>query len=107
MKYYKNIESFIFFIFSVAKIRETGLRDRLVKRWAARTPECRTDILVIDPVNIYEAAPAFLLLLFGVILGISICSVERIMYCKKYHDHGIKKKLINIYSKACILKKKK
>ncbi|OXU31793.1 hypothetical protein TSAR_009461, partial [Trichomalopsis sarcophagae] len=62
----------------VAKIRETGLRARLVKRWAARTPECRTDILVIDPISIYEAAPAFLLLVFGMVLGITICSIERI-----------------------------
>ncbi|XP_023245946.1 uncharacterized protein LOC111643068 [Copidosoma floridanum] len=53
----------------LAKIRETGLRIRQVHRWAARTPECRSDILVMDPINIYEAAPAFLLYLFGIMLG--------------------------------------
>ncbi|XP_031780583.1 ionotropic receptor 75a-like [Nasonia vitripennis] len=83
----------------VAKIRETGLRARLVKRWAAKTPECRTDILVIDPINIYEAAPAFLLLVFGMVLGITICSIERILFCKKHHDHGIKRKLRNLFTK--------
>ncbi|XP_058790929.1 uncharacterized protein LOC131664080 [Phymastichus coffea] len=90
-----------------ARVRETGLRARLIHRWSARTPECRTDILVIDPVSIYEAAPAFLLLLFGVGLGIFICCSERIIFCKKYHDHGIKRKLKNFFLKMRKLKKNK
>ncbi|XP_023316838.1 uncharacterized protein LOC111694150 [Trichogramma pretiosum] len=91
----------------IAKIREIGLRTRLVKRWAARAPECRTDILVIDPVTIYEAAPAFLLLIFGIIFGVFLCTIERITYCKKYHDHGVKKKLHKILSRFYATEKKK
>ena len=91
----------------IAKIREIGARSRLIKRWAARPPECRTDILVMDPINIYETALAFILLAFGIIIGISIFTFERIRYCKKYHDHGIKRKLRKIFHHLCTVKKRK
>ena len=87
----------------IAKIRELGLRSRLVQRWAARTPHCRKDIMVIDPLTIYETAAAFLLLLFGAIIGIALFVIERINYCKRFYDQrkimSKKSKIQAIYPK--------
>ncbi|KAJ8673009.1 hypothetical protein QAD02_004270 [Eretmocerus hayati] len=91
----------------IAKLRELGLRKRLVNRWAAREPQCRTDVLTMDPVTIYETAPAFLLLIFGVVVGLSICTIERLIYCKKYNNHDVKKKMKTMMMKISSLKKKK
>ena len=59
-------------------MRENGLRTRQIKIWAAREPQCRSDVLSMDPVTIYEAAPAFLLLSFGFFLSLVFCNVEKI-----------------------------
>lgn len=91
----------------MAKIREIGIRSRQIYKWAARTPKCRTDILDIDPLTIYEVAPAFLLLAFGLILSFFFCLFEKFFFVKKYQTDDIMGKLYSLFNDILKMKKKK
>ena len=59
-----------------------GLRQRLLKRWTARKPLCRKDILVVEGITIYESALALIVLTIGAILSVVIYLAENIVF---YH----------------------
>ncbi|KAL0105244.1 hypothetical protein PUN28_016714 [Cardiocondyla obscurior] len=62
------------------KMFNTGLRDRQIKYWSSRKPQCQLDTLSTRSISIYETAPALLLLVFGVLSGSMICVVENLVY---------------------------
>ncbi|XP_076664876.1 ionotropic receptor 75a-like [Andrena cerasifolii] len=64
----------------LTKMRNIGLQNREWKRWSARRPFCPSNLLIAEPLSIYEAAPIFVF--FSVSVGISllICVVENILY---------------------------
>ncbi|XP_036149728.1 ionotropic receptor 75a [Monomorium pharaonis] len=64
----------------LSKMFNTGLRDRQVKYWSSRKPQCTLDTLSTRSISIYETAPALLLLVFGVTIGSIICIAENIIY---------------------------
>ena len=76
----------------MAKMYDTGIRKRQLKRWTARVPLCRKDILVVDSITIYETAPALILLAFGMILSIIICIFENIVF---YHLQNVENRFKN------------
>lgn len=78
--------------FSFSRLRENGLRARQIRKWTAREPQCRSDVMNMDPVTIYEAAPAFLLLCFGLCIAFMICNAENmVMYKHKFTKRRIKR----------------
>ncbi|KAL6441403.1 hypothetical protein ACFW04_003550 [Cataglyphis niger] len=62
------------------KMFNTGLRDRQIKYWSSRKPQCQLDTLSTRSISIYETAPALILLAFGMLVGCGICIVENIVY---------------------------
>jgi len=68
------------FFFRLSKMFNTGLRDRQIKYWSSRKPQCTLDTLSTRSISIYETAPALILLAFGTLFGCIICIVENIIY---------------------------
>ncbi|CAK9805090.1 Ionotropic receptor 75a [Anthophora plagiata] len=64
----------------LSKIRNVGLHKRELKRWTARKPFCPNNLLIAEPLSIYEAAPIFIFLCIAVALSILICIIENIIY---------------------------
>ncbi|XP_018339201.1 PREDICTED: uncharacterized protein LOC108746756 [Trachymyrmex septentrionalis] len=64
----------------LSKMFNTGLRDRQIKYWSSRKPQCTLDTLSTRSISIYETAPALILLAFGVLVGGIICFIENIIY---------------------------
>ncbi|KYN18291.1 hypothetical protein ALC57_09398 [Trachymyrmex cornetzi] len=64
----------------LSKMFNTGLRDRQIKYWSSRKPQCTLDTLSTRSISIYEIAPALILLAFGVLVGGIICFIENIIY---------------------------
>ncbi|CAD1469411.1 unnamed protein product, partial [Heterotrigona itama] len=62
------------------KMFNTGLRNRQIKRWSSRKPQCQPDTLSTRSITIYETAPALILLAFGILVAVIICIVENIVY---------------------------
>lgn len=58
----------------------TGLRNRQIKHWSSRKPQCQPDTLSTRSITIYETAPALILLAFGIIVAGTICIVENIIF---------------------------
>ncbi|PBC29009.1 hypothetical protein APICC_09986 [Apis cerana cerana] len=53
----------------LTKMFNTGLRNRQIKYWSSRKPECQLDTLSTRSITIYEIAPALILLAFGIIVA--------------------------------------
>ena len=68
------------FFFRLSKMFNTGLRDRQIKYWSSRKPQCTLDTLSTRSISIYETAPALVLLAFGVLIGGIICFIENMIY---------------------------
>ncbi|XP_025157243.1 uncharacterized protein LOC105184270 isoform X1 [Harpegnathos saltator] len=49
----------------LSKMFNTGLRDRQIKFWSSRKPQCQLDTLSTRSISIYETAPALILLVSG------------------------------------------
>ncbi|KAK9300689.1 hypothetical protein QLX08_006721 [Tetragonisca angustula] len=64
----------------LTKMFNTGLRNRQIKRWSSRKPQCQPDTLSTRSITIYETAPALILLAFGILVAGIICIVENIIY---------------------------
>nr|XP_031838888.1 ionotropic receptor 75a-like [Nomia melanderi] len=64
----------------LTKMFNTGLRDRQIKHWSSRKPQCQPDTLSTRSITIYETAPALILLALGVLLAGIICIAENIIY---------------------------
>ncbi|KAK2583494.1 hypothetical protein KPH14_009456 [Odynerus spinipes] len=62
------------------KINNMGLRDRQLKRWSARKPRCPANMLMAEAISIQEAAPVLLFLLVGIILSLSVCAMENLIF---------------------------
>ncbi|KYM92312.1 hypothetical protein ALC53_00767 [Atta colombica] len=63
----------------LSKMFNTGLRDRQIKYWSSRKPQCTLDTLSTRSISIYETAPALVLLAFGVLIGGIICFIENMI----------------------------
>ncbi|XP_011882970.1 PREDICTED: uncharacterized protein LOC105570411 [Vollenhovia emeryi] len=64
----------------LSKMFNTGLRDRQIKYWSSRKPQCTIDTLSTRSISVYETAPALILWSFGVLIGGIICIIENIIY---------------------------
>ncbi|KOC69526.1 hypothetical protein WH47_05469 [Habropoda laboriosa] len=62
----------------LTKMFNTGLRDRQIKHWSSRKPQCQPDTLSTRSITIYETAPALILLAFGMVAAGTMCIVENI-----------------------------
>ena len=60
-----------------------GIRRRQLKRWTARQPLCRKDILVVNSITIYESAPVFIFLISGIIFVFGIFILENVVFYRK------------------------
>ncbi|XP_051157048.1 glutamate receptor ionotropic, kainate 1-like [Leptopilina boulardi] len=65
---------------ALLKMFEVGIRQRQVKRWTARKPLCRKDLMSISSVTIYEVAFALILLITGIFISIMICGFEYLTF---------------------------
>lgn len=65
---------------SFAKITESGIRNRQIKRWLAKKPLCRVDALSIEEVAFHEIAPAFIFLAFSAVLSWIVLGIEQLVY---------------------------
>ncbi|XP_017797560.1 PREDICTED: uncharacterized protein LOC108578694 [Habropoda laboriosa] len=64
----------------LTKIRNVGIQERELKRWAARKPFCPHTLLIAEPLSIHESLPIFVFLGISVGLSILICIIENIIY---------------------------
>ncbi|XP_076294007.1 ionotropic receptor 75a [Lasioglossum baleicum] len=64
----------------LTKMFNTGLRDRQIKHWSSRKPQCQSDTLSTRSITIYETAPALILWAFGSFAAGVICIAENIIY---------------------------
>ncbi|XP_026673943.1 ionotropic receptor 75a-like isoform X1 [Ceratina calcarata] len=64
----------------LTKMFNTGLRNRQIKYWSSRKPQCQPDTLSTRSITIYETAPALILLAFGMLVAGIICIVENIVH---------------------------
>ncbi|CAK9810167.1 Ionotropic receptor 75a [Anthophora quadrimaculata] len=79
----------------LTKMFNTGLRDRQIKHWSSRKPQCQPDTLSTRSITIYETAPALILLAFGMIIAGTICIVENITHKRSTRGRvGSRKKRI-------------
>ncbi|XP_014602151.1 PREDICTED: glutamate receptor 1-like [Polistes canadensis] len=62
------------------KMNNAGLRDRELKRWSARKPRCPSNILIAEAISIQEATPVLLFLIVGMVLSLSVCAIENIIF---------------------------
>ncbi|XP_035732024.1 uncharacterized protein LOC118446003 [Vespa mandarinia] len=62
------------------KMNNVGLRDRELKRWSARKPRCPASMLIAEAISIHEAAPILLFLVVGMVLSLSVCAIENIIF---------------------------
>ncbi|XP_011328980.1 ionotropic receptor 75a [Ooceraea biroi] len=73
----------------LSKMFNTGLRDRQIKYWSSRKPQCQLDTLSTRSISVYETAPALILLAFGILVGCGICVVENIIYYRSMRKNMI------------------
>ncbi|XP_034195536.2 uncharacterized protein LOC117611629 [Osmia lignaria lignaria] len=76
----------------LTKMFNTGLRNRQIKHWSSRKPQCQPDTLSTRSITIYETAPALLLLAFGIIVAGTICIVENIIFNRSMRKMDINQK---------------
>lgn len=69
-----------FLSFRLSKMFNTGLRDRQIKYWSSRKPQCQLDTLSTRSISIYETAPALILLAFGMLVASVTCIIENIIH---------------------------
>ncbi|XP_070163020.1 ionotropic receptor 75a-like isoform X1 [Polyergus mexicanus] len=77
------------------KMFNTGLRDRQIKYWSSRKPQCQLDTLSTRSISIYETAPALILLAFGMLVGCGICIVENIVYYRSMRKKMLRRSMMN------------
>lgn len=68
--------------FRLLKMFEVGIRQRQLKRWTARKPLCRKDIMSVSSITIYEAEFALLLVITGIGISVIICMVEYFIFLR-------------------------
>ncbi|KMQ99404.1 hypothetical protein RF55_1087 [Lasius niger] len=87
------------------KMFNTGLRDRQIKYWSSRKPQCQLDTLSTRSISIHETAPALILLAFGMLVGCGICIVENIVYYRStsliIRDYFVYKKVTRVVGFSC------
>ncbi|XP_031770816.1 uncharacterized protein LOC105734817 [Apis florea] len=76
----------------LTKMFNTGLRNRQIKYWSSRKPECQLDTLSTRSITIYEIAPALILLAFGILVAGIICIVENIIYNRSMKEINRRRK---------------
>ncbi|XP_043677423.1 ionotropic receptor 75a-like [Vespula pensylvanica] len=62
------------------KMQSSGLRNRQIKYWSSKKPQCQQDALSTRSITIYETASAFILLTLGILMSSVICLTENIYY---------------------------
>ncbi|XP_029166013.1 ionotropic receptor 75a-like isoform X1 [Nylanderia fulva] len=77
------------------KMFNTGLRDRQIKYWSSRKPQCQLDTLSTRSITIHETAPALILLALGTLIGSGICIVENIVYYRSIREKTLRRSMIN------------
>ncbi|XP_019884195.2 uncharacterized protein LOC105254882 [Camponotus floridanus] len=77
------------------KMFNTGLRDRQIKYWSSRKPQCQLDTLSTRSISIQETAPALILLAFGMLIGCGICIVENIVYYRSTREKMLRRSMSN------------
>ncbi|XP_043262966.1 ionotropic receptor 75a-like [Colletes gigas] len=76
----------------LTKMFNTGLRDRQIKHWSSRKPQCQPDTLSTRSITIYETAPALILLTFGMLVAGGICIAENIIYRRSMKNKVVNRK---------------
>ncbi|XP_043793539.1 ionotropic receptor 75a-like [Apis laboriosa] len=76
----------------LTKMFNTGLRNRQIKYWSSRKPECQLDTLSTRSITIYEIAPALILLAFGILVAGIICIMENIIYNRSMKEINQRRK---------------
>lgn len=71
---------FVFFLYSLTKIAEVGLRARQVLRWQYRKPRCHKNVLSASSVNMDEFLPHLILLFLGFFLAIVVYTFELFVF---------------------------
>ncbi|XP_066597709.1 ionotropic receptor 75a-like [Prorops nasuta] len=64
----------------LARMFSSGLRDRQIKYWTSKKPQCDETILAERGIAIFEAAPAFILLVSGFLFSALIFLLEQIVH---------------------------
>ncbi|CAK9810161.1 Ionotropic receptor 75a [Anthophora quadrimaculata] len=62
------------------RIITSGICKRELIRWRPRKPYCDKDQQYVSSVTIHEALPIILVLIFGIILSVIICFMEKIIF---------------------------
>lgn len=62
------------------KMYDVGIRKRQLKRWSPRKPFCPRNVLVAEPLSIYEAAPVFVFLSICAVLSLVVCMIENLVH---------------------------
>lgn len=64
----------------MAKLYDMGIRQRQFRRWSARKPLCRTEILGLKSITVYETGAVVVMLLLGIMLGFVIYIMENVVF---------------------------
>ncbi|XP_012056003.1 PREDICTED: uncharacterized protein LOC105619082 [Atta cephalotes] len=68
------------FRIGLTKMYDMGIRRRQLKFWSARKPFCPKNMLIAEPLSIYEAAPVFVFIGIAAALSLVICITENLVY---------------------------
>ncbi|XP_051157044.1 ionotropic receptor 75a-like [Leptopilina boulardi] len=68
----------------MAKLYDMGIRRRQIKRWSARKPLCRTEILGLKSITVYETGAVIIMMLMGIMIGLVIYVMENVVFYFKY-----------------------
>ncbi|KAG7204596.1 hypothetical protein KM043_005015 [Ampulex compressa] len=82
---------------ALSKMFDVGLRNRQIKRWSSRKPQCqKEDTLSTRSITIYETAPILILLAFGMLVASGICIAENMYYDRSKRNILLpRKRIIN------------
>ncbi|EGI63056.1 hypothetical protein G5I_08502 [Acromyrmex echinatior] len=68
------------FRIGLTKMYDVGIRRRQLKFWSARKPFCPKNMLIAEPLSIYEAVPVFVFIGIAAALSLVICIIENLVY---------------------------
>ncbi|XP_018339199.1 PREDICTED: uncharacterized protein LOC108746755 [Trachymyrmex septentrionalis] len=68
------------FRIGLIKMYDVGIRRRQLKFWSARKPFCPKNMLIAEPLSIYEAVPVFMFIGIVAVLSLIICITENLVY---------------------------
>lgn len=64
----------------MSKLYDMGVRQRQIKRWSARKPLCRTEILGLKSITVYETGAVIIMLLIGTVLAFTVLVMESLAF---------------------------